>query len=325
MSSFITNINVSEGSRTTRVILSSTAPRLAATDNIPGVFKFQLPPILDNTNDTHFSQCFISLRKVFIDPFSSDSIVNGVSMRNPNPVWVNAETLTGERMPAVGQVIMEMSVPSKQVGSIKNPQNGLGTLTDPVVNYYKWQELIGLTRYKKNNFAGVNDSLNLVLPNAATDIGRFSIDLGSRSTNSTTAGQNWGNQTKDGTGFNVLRNAANPDVTTQTIDGEADGTVDGAITWANGGVANISKPPELGNDFYLGYECKVDNPVLSGVPFGGEIEVRFKDPYGPARHTTKAIYLSDFAKIQAAAGPPPDISQVSIELIVTMVGNKKKT
>ena len=338
MSAFISQIDTSEASRTYKVILSHAA-EIEPGPKTDGIYTFDLPPILDNTNDTNFNQCFISLRKVYLDPTSID--VNngaGISMRNPNPVWTSGDPASSRIK--VGQVIMEMNVPSKQTASFQKRETTPG---GPLTDYnqlYKWQELVGLTKMETTDFLGEGSgeqTLAITLPNLAFDTGPMActnFDIGKLNTSGTRT------QTTALGGSTVFFVDNGEDVmmpgsidetgnllTTggmETIHTTGPGAVKGSFTIDNanagvltpaGNATGTITSSHTGNHFYYGYECKDPQPVLCANPFGSQLTINFKDPYfGRAN-----IWMCDLA---TAATTTRDITNVTAEFIITMVGNK---
>lgn len=312
MSAFISQIDTSEASRTYKVILSHAA-EIEAGPKTDGLYTFDLPPILDNTNDTNFNQCFISLRKVYLDPTSID--VNngaGISMRNPNPVWTSGDPASARIK--VGQVIMEMNVPSKQTASFQKRETTPG---GPLTDYnqlYKWQELVGLTKMETTDFLGEGSgeqAITITLPTYQCDnfnIGELEIS-GTRNSTGITSGS---------TIFEVdnaeIINMPGIIKETGTLTVEAAENGDFNLVPAANATGTIASN-HTGNHFYYGYECKDPQPVLCANPFGSQLTINFKDPYFGRSN----IWMCDLA---TAATTTKDITNVTAEFIITMVGNK---
>ena len=293
MSVFIKDVNLLDTAKTYRVILTH-APELTITaQKEGGVYNFDLPPILDNANDISYNQCFISLRKLCIDPVSIDVTVPGTgeNLRNPNPVWTAGGV--GDEAIAIGQVIMEMSVASKQAGSIQKRES-IALSIEPYNNLYKWQELIPLKVVSKIDYDG-RPLGNMTLSNGTSTI------TGTRSQNSSLVGST---VFFVDNGEDVLMNGTINETGTLTTET----TVAGSITHDHDG-----------NTWSYEYQAKQPEPLLSANPFGSTITVSFKDPFFGR---SKPLYLTDAAKM--AAAPIPDIGCISIELIITMVGDDRK-
>jgi len=287
--------------RTYRLILTHTPASVFVGAGLPpnrkaGIYTWRIPPLQDMTNSTDFNQCFISLNKVLVDPVS----INEVGLRNKNPAWVNTQGfINGAGAPrsySVGGMILNLSLPSRNTGLIQTLANSSENIDNE--NLYKYQELVYFERHTKANYQGENPDTFV-----RTDVGILDVDLGTRSTNSTVAGQNWGNQTKDGTGFNVLRNAANSDKQVQVDDGEIIQDVN------NHGFHNTGL---TGNSVFYAYEPTKRCRQLCGNPFGAELSLKFMDSLsggGP-------MMLQDVGLVGT------DIGVVQLELEVTMVRNR---
>tara|TARA_R110002051_G_C8685439_1_gene492327 strand:- start:289 stop:1176 length:888 start_codon:yes stop_codon:yes gene_type:complete len=291
MSVFIKDVNLLQSSRTYRVILTHAPELTIVGQKHPGVYNFDLPPLLDNTNDTNYNQCYISLRKVCIDPVSIDFTTGGgENLRNPNPVWTAG--VVGSDGMSVGQVIMEMSIPSKQVGSVQKRESTIVTI-EPYNNLYRWQELIPLNIVRKIDFDG-----------------RPLGDMDFSSGTSTITGTRTMATGSPGSQVFYLDNdeIQMPGTINETGTLTQTQTVEGYIQQAG-----------TGNTWYYEYQSKQPEPLLSANPFGSTVTVTFKDPFFGRE---SPIYLSDAARL--AAAPIPDIGCISIELIITMVGDDRK-
>lgn len=292
MSVFIKDVNLLDTAKTYRVILTH-APELTITaQKEGGVYNFDLPPILDNANDISYNQCFISLRKLCIDPVSIDVTVPGTgeNLRNPNPVWTAGGV--GDEAIAIGQVIMEMSVASKQAGSIQKRES-VALSIEPYNNLYKWQELIPLKVVSKIDYDG-------------RPLGNMTFNAGDNETSGTRTMSTG----SPGSQVFYLDNdeIQMPGTIIETGTLTTETTVAGSITHDHDG-----------NTWSYEYQAKQPEPLLSANPFGSTITVSFKDPFFGR---SKPLYLTDAAKM--AAAPIPDIGCISIELIITMVGDDRK-
>ena len=88
-----------------KVLLNKSWNNDSPSISRPGVYRFSLPPIRDNTNSTHYNQCVIKLDKIVIGTLSAA----GAPTLNPNPVWTGGAVADN-----LSAVMLNISIPSPQ-------------------------------------------------------------------------------------------------------------------------------------------------------------------------------------------------------------------
>jgi len=286
-----------------KVILTHTPADImgvANTTRANGVYKFQVPPLQSNTNDNNYNQCFITTRKIVVDPMS----INLVGKRNPNPIW---RCLVDPIAPggvatdfAMGTLIAEFSVPSRNQGLIQEIGDDASISQQNIL--YKYQELCYFDIKYKQNYQGLSQYSptsikdDIVSNVTALDLGyREFVDKDSDVGMPVTPAFN----ISGGTDI-LIKNLW----TNQKSDGS------GTITSVAGGGGHTYGL--TGNSVLFAYEPKNPITCLCANPFGSELTLQFRDALTGA----SPVMLED------AATAGTDIGCVSVELEITMVKNR---
>ena len=122
-----------------------------------GEYSFDLPPLTDLCNTNDYNQAIVRLDQIVISPFSRTA--GGIVTPNPNPVWTNRFTSAAAAVEsAVSNVLLTMSIPSRQTGLTSNNNSNVNTQYGQL--YYKYQELIPTFWEWRGNYQGVQPTNN---------------------------------------------------------------------------------------------------------------------------------------------------------------------
>ena len=138
---------------------------IAATLLNHGNYSFDLPPLTDLCNSNEYNQAIVRLDQIVISPLSRN--IGGVVINNPNPVWTDRFTTGIGPNPvriAVPNVLLTMSIPSRQTGLTSNNNDNNNTQYGQL--YYKYQELIPCFWEWRGNYDGIQTTNNIA-PGAA--------------------------------------------------------------------------------------------------------------------------------------------------------------
>ena len=123
-----------------KVLLNKSWNNDSPSISRPGVYRFSLPPIRDNTNSTHYNQCVIKLDKIVIGTLSAA----GAPTLNPNPVWTGGAVADN-----LSAVMLNISIPSPQtISCATDGAAGQQNYTN------KYRELIPCSFEYTGNFQG---------------------------------------------------------------------------------------------------------------------------------------------------------------------------
>tara|TARA_R110000850_G_scaffold128272_4_gene247666 strand:+ start:3802 stop:4590 length:789 start_codon:yes stop_codon:yes gene_type:complete len=145
--------------------------------NNQGNWSFNLPPLQEINNSSHFNQCTIKFTKVIINPFQEGGGANPgpPSMQdNLEPCWIFNGALRGKTVPVV---LMHFSIPCPQNAVMKTQSlslnGGSGLPGDPAVlngqpyetdGMYRLTEMIPCVWQPRQNFSGQGFLYNAPVP-----------------------------------------------------------------------------------------------------------------------------------------------------------------
>lgn len=136
---------------------------IAQTPLNHGEYSFDLPPLTDLCNTNDYNQAIVRLDQIVISPFSQTA--GGMPVNNPNPIWTDRFTSAAAAVEkAVSNVLLTMSIPSRQTGLTSNNNSNVNTQYGQL--YYKYQELIPCFWEWRGNYQGIQTTNNIA-PGAA--------------------------------------------------------------------------------------------------------------------------------------------------------------
>lgn len=320
------NVNVKSiqnGRETYRIILTKAAAFRAdnAKEARGGEYTFNVPPLRDNANSTHYNQAYVKVNKLILDPMS---IFNGRGAignnQNDRVIWCNGGPMSAVNPSPAGQtplfnvsaLNLTLDIGAPGVGVVSNTNAILGVGGGDVDIFYKHQTLCPLKKRSKGSLDGTAGTTTSVAAQQTrfTNIG--TLEFG-------------GNEPDP-----FLTIGTGP-VMPGPLQQPADvGIVDVAEITQKAGDANrgtiTDNPAEaqrtttttttlVGNDFYYEYKSTDPNDMLCANPFGRQMKILTKDPF----YAHNPVYMTDFAL--RGLGIPPDITNFAIELEVILVEN----
>jgi len=319
------NVNVKSiqnGRETYRIILAQT-PAFRA-DNPKeargGEYTFNVPPLRDNANSSHYNQAYVKVNKLILDPMSIFNGIAGIgNNQNDQVIWCNGGPMSevnptpGGSTPLfnVSSLNLTLDIGAPGVGLVSNTNSITGAAGGEVDIFYKHQTLCPLKKRTKGSLDGSDGTTTSV----AAQQTRFT-NIGV---------QEWGSNLPKP--FSVGNSGGMPGPIQQPLETEI---AQAAEITQKAGDANrgtiIDNPAaaqrttttthtQIGNEFYYEYKSTDPNDVLCANPFGRQMKIITKDPF----YAHAPIYMTDFAL--RAAAIPADITNFAIELEVILVEN----
>lgn len=310
-----------------KVIMTHTPVAVAGAgfgQRAPGIYTFDIPPLGSNTNDTNYNQCFITTKKIIVDPMSVDQ----VNKRNPNPIWRSMNDPIGgggaQVDYAMGCLVAEFSLPSKNQGLVQAIGDD-ATIGEQQI-LYKHQELCYFDIKYKMNYDGIallSDSVSVNTPGNATisdlslgQINQTDVNIGQINYNNSGAAAATAFQVVPGPGpgtndVELVKLGMEQDAKGSSILTQNPAQLGGAtITHLAG--AQTNSYGITGNSILFAYEPKCPTTCLCGNPFGSKVTLEFRDVLTGSR----PCILED------ANNKGTDIGIISVEFEVTMVKNR---
>lgn len=322
------NVNVKSvenGREIYRMILAQTPAFRAspAKENRGGEYTFNIPPLRDNANSTHYNNAYVKVNKLVLDPMSVFNGVAGIgNNQNDRVIWCNggpmsevAPTPAGATplftIPAVN---LTLDIGAPGIGFVGDTNSLLGNAAGELDIFYKHQTLCPLKKRSKGSLDGTEG---------------ITTSVAAQQTRFTTCGTiEFGSNLPDpfltiGTGPVIPGPLEQPadvgikdvaEITQKAGDANRGTITDNPAAAQRTSTITTTK---IGNDFYYEYRSTDKNDILCANPFGRQMKVITRDPF----YSHAPVYMTDFALRNNAN--PADITNFALELEIILVKNEE--
>lgn len=321
------NVNVKSvenGREIYRIILAQT-PGFRANpqkENRGGEYTFNIPPLRDNANSTHYNAAYIKVNKLILDPMSVFNGVAGIgNNQNDRVIWCNGGPMSEVAPTPVGStplftvpaVNLTLDIGAPGVGFVGDINNLNGLPSGDLDIFYKHQTLCPLKKRSKGSLDGTEGTTTSVKAQETRFITAPVTEFGSNLPTPFITGNNAGMP-------GPLQQPLDLDIVNLAEITQKAGDVNRGTIQDNPAAAQrttTTTTTKIGNDFYYEYRSTDPNDILSANPFGRQMKVITKDPF----YAHDPVYMTDYQLRNNAN--PDDITNFAIELEVILVKNQK--
>ena len=319
------NVNVKSienGRETYRIILAQTPAfrANAAKENRGGEYTFNIPPLRDNANSSHYNQAFVKVNKLILDPMS---VFNGVPVignnQNDRVIWCNGGPMSDVNPTPAGQTPL-FSVPAINLTlDIGAPGVGFVGDTNGIVAggggdtdiFYKHQTLCPLKKRSKGSLDGSDGVTTSVKAQETRFVTAPTTEFGSNTPGQFLIGNSGGMAGPLAQPLDLeIKDVA--EISQKAGDANRGTIIDNPVEAQR---TTTTTTTRIGNDFYYEYKSTDNNDILCSNPFGGQIKIITRDAF----YAHAPVYMTDY-QLRADA-IPDDITNFALELEIILVKN----
>lgn len=320
------NVNVKSienGREIYRIILAQTPSFRAnpAKENRGGEYTFNIPPLRDNANSTHYNAAYVKVNKLILDPMS---IFNGIAAignnQNDRVIWCNGGPMSEVNPTPAGStplfnipaVNLTLDIGAPGIGFVGDTNSIVGNAAGELDIFYKHQTLCPLKKRVKGSLDGSEGQTISIAAQQTRHTTCGTIEFGSNTPNPFLIGNSAG---MPGPVQQPLQTEISQvaEITQKAGDANRGTIIDNPVV---GQRTTTTTTTKIGNDFYYEYRSTDKNDILCANPFGRQMKVITRDPF----YAHNPIYMTDFGL--RANADPDDITNFALELEIILVKNE---
>tara|TARA_R110002096_G_scaffold27187_3_gene83424 strand:+ start:1880 stop:2866 length:987 start_codon:yes stop_codon:yes gene_type:complete len=321
------NVNVKSienGREIYKIILAQTPAFRAnqAKENRGGEYTFNIPPLRDNANSSHYNNAYVKVNKVILDPLS---VFNGIAAignnQNDRVIWCNGGPMSEVNPTPAGSnplftipaINLTLDIGAPGVGYVGDTNSLQGNVAGELDIFYKHQTLCPLKKRSKGTLDGSNGTTTSIKAQETRFITAPTTEFGSNLPDPFLIGNPAGMGPLQEPLLIKLDKAA--EISQKAGDANRGTIIDNPVEAQR---TTITTTSLIGNDFYYEYKSTDHNDILCANPFGRQMKVITRDVF----YSHAPVYMTDYAL--RANATPDDITNFAIELEIILVKNPER-